>query len=399
VKGATKTLLVLVLPALLAISMVTPAMAQDQLNLGDGIVNSFFFGGGSNHISLTIPTMNCPGGTCVLGQGVASGTGNLNSSGSYSITSPAVTPVMGGFDGPFFLSVQADGSSVVTQTQPMTFSYTSGQGTLTGSLTLTAVSPSFLTMHGYWATATGTLSGIGGSFAQFFPTGGGSVTMSFGIVGLPLQTFPQTMHAFSPLQIENGQIIPTPAAGCGTLSRLQRYENHLPRIAPRGFDDLMVGFTQTNNPTQIPCSPSQSCGTLDVAEGSGGFAGDLVVTVQLSGVGTPFQFDRMGFNSDINSGFSLQCFAFDSNCTSGIGNARLGGSMQEDGFGRFAHTLTTGLSGGSGCSPDGTGCKNLFTFVIGNSNGALQVSDFDAYVAGHIANGACSGFIATPRDQ
>ena len=122
------------------------------------------------------------------------------------------------------------------------------------------------------------------------------------------------------------------------------------------------------------------------------------MTVQLSGVGLPFQFDRMGFNSDINSGFSLECFAFAASCSSGLGGAALGGSMQEDGFGRFAHTLTTGLSGGSGCSPDGTGCKNLFTFVIGNSNGALQLSDFNTYVAGHIANGACSGFIATPRD-
>jgi len=398
VKGAIRILIVALSAALLAISMVTPALAQDQLNLGDGIANSFFFGGGSNHIALTMPNMNCSGGTCTLAVGVANGTGNLNSSGSYSITAPAVTPVMGGFDGPFFLTVQADGSSVVTQTQPMTFSYNSAQGTLTGSLTLTTVSPSFLTSHGYWATATGSLAVTGGSFASFFPAGG-SATFSFGVIDLPLQTFPMTMHAFSPLQIENGQIIPTPVSGCGTLARLKRYENGLPRLAPRGLDDLMAGFTQTNNPTQIPCSPSQPCGSMDVSLGSDGFAGDLVVTVQLSGVGTPFQFDRMGFNSDIHGGFSLQCFAFASNCASGIGNARLGGSMQEDGFGRFANTLTTGLSGGSGCSPDGTGCKNLFTFVVGNSNGALQLSDFDAYVAGHIANGACSGFIATPRDQ
>lgn len=398
-KGASKTLFVALLPALLAISIVTPALAQDQLNLNDGLVNSFFFGGGSNHISLTIPTMNCPAGTCILGAAGASGTGDLNSTGTYSLTSAAVTPVMGGFAGPFSLTVQADGSSIVNQTEPINLNYTSAGGTLTGTITLTTVSPSFLTMHGYQATANGTFAATGGSFAQFFPAGG-SVILTLGITNLPLQTFPQTMHAFSPLQIEGGQILATPAGACnGTLSRLKKYENGLPRLAPRGFDDVMASFTQTNNPTQIPCSTSQPCGSMDVSLGSGSFAGDLMVTVQLSGVGTPFQFDRMGFNSDILSGFALQCFAFDSTCSSGIGNARLGGSQQEDGFGRFANTLTTGLSGGSGCSPDGTGCNNLFTFVVSNSNGALQVSDFDPYVAGHIANGACSGFIATPSDQ
>jgi hypothetical protein len=47
------------------------------------------------------------------------------------------------------------------------------------------------------------------------------------------------------------------------------------------------------------------------------------------------------------------------------------------------------------CPSDGTGCQTLFTFVIGDSNGALQLSDFETYVAGLIANGSCSGLIAT----
>ena len=159
-------------------------------------------------------------------------------------------------------------------------------------------------------------------------------------------------------------------------------------------DDLIGSFTQTNN-QQIPCSASTPCGSMDVALGTGGFAGDLVVTVQLSGVGQPFQFDRMGFNSDISSGLFLDCFNFGASCTSGVGGASLQGAKREDGFGVFQHTLYTGLNGGSGCSPDGTGCQNLFTFVLGDSNGPLQLSDFNAFVAGHLANGACSGFIAT----
>ena len=41
------------------------------------------------------------------------------------------------------------------------------------------------------------------------------------------------------------------------------------------------------------------------------------------------------------------------------------------------------------------GCQNLFTFVISDTNGPLSLSDFDTFVAGHVANGAGSGFIAT----
>src|ERR1700739_2703329 len=107
-----------------------PALAQDQITLADGGLNSFFFGGGSNHISLTMPTMNCSGGTCLLAQAAATGSGALNSSGTYSMSAPATTPVPGGFAGPFSLQVRADGSSMVNQTGPITFTYNSMQGTL-----------------------------------------------------------------------------------------------------------------------------------------------------------------------------------------------------------------------------------------------------------------------------
>lgn len=387
---STLTVLFVLLFALVVIG-ASPAVAQNQITLNDGIANSFFFGGGSNRISMTMPTMNCSGGTCVLAQANANGTGELQSSGSYTITAPATTPVMGGFDGPFFLTVQADGSSVVTQTAPITFNYTSGQGTLTGTLAFSTVSK---TMNND-STMVGTLTATGGTFAQYFPNGG-NVSIVLGVPQLPLQTFPITKHAFTSVEFQSGTIVPSSA--CGTLSRLKRYEEGLPRIAPRGLNDLNASFSQTNNPSQIPCTASTPCGSIDVALGTGSFDGDLVVTVQLSGPGTDFQFDRMGFNSDLNSGFSLNCFAFGANCISGVGGATLGGAKQEDGFGSFGNTLYTGLNGGSGCSADGTGCQNLFTFVIANTNGALQLSDFDTYVAGHIANGSCSGFIATPSD-
>jgi len=374
------------LSALLAICGGT-ALAQDQISLNDGIVNSFFFGGGSSHISLTMPSGNCSVGTCVLAQAGATGTGDLAGTGNYSITAPAGAPVQGGFAGPFSLTVQPSGTSVVTQTAPITFTYSSASGTLTGLLTFTTVSPT----TGFNSTMMGTFQATGGSFAQFFPTGG-AVSISLGL-GFPLQYFPITQHALAVVEFQSGTIVAN--AACQGMDQLRRYQNGLPQVFS---PDLMAFFTQTNNPSQIPCTAGNPCGSIDVATGSGPFSGDLVVTVQLGGPGNAFQTDRMGFNSDINSGFSLACFNFGSGCSSGVGGASLGGSMQEDGFGRFQHTLSTGLNGGSGCAPDGTGCQNLFTFVVSNSNGPLQASDFNSYVAAHIANGVCSGFIATPRN-
>lgn len=363
------------------------ALAQDELDLQDGIANNFFFGGGSNHISLTMASFNCSGGTCTLAEAGATGLGNLASSGSYSITAPAGAPVAGGFAGPFSLTVQADGSSIVNQTSPITFTYTSPQGTLTGLMTFTTISKT----TNLNSTMMGSFQATGGTFAQFFP-GGGAVSITLGLT-FPLQLFPTTHHAFSALEFENGTIIAN-SGGCQqTLSQLKKYRNGLPQVFT---PDLTAFFTQSNNPTQIPCSPGSPCGSIDVAAGTGGFDGNLVVTVNVAGV-LGLQIDRMGFNSDIHSGFSLACFNFDSSCSSGVGGATLGGAKQEDGFGTFANTLYTGLNGGSGCAPDGTGCQSVFTAVIANSNGPLQESNFNPYVAAHVANGVCTGYIATPR--
>ena len=120
------------------LSGTSSLVAQDQLNLHDAGLNNLFTGGSSQlnprQINLTMETQNCPGQLCVFGLSTATGTGHLQSSGNYTITTPKGAPVMGGFAGPFFLTVQSDGHSIVTQTAPITFSYTSTQGTLTGSL-------------------------------------------------------------------------------------------------------------------------------------------------------------------------------------------------------------------------------------------------------------------------
>jgi hypothetical protein len=158
--------------------------------------------------------------------------------------------------------------------------------------------------------------------------------------------------------------------------------------------DIIQNFTQTNT-QDIPCTSGDPCGTITATQGTGQFANDLVITVQLSGPASHFQLDRFGFNSDVTSGLFLACFNFGSSCSSGVGNASLGGSQQYDGFGKYDYSLDTGLNGGSGCSSDGTGCKTLFTFVIGDSNQDLTVSDLDTNFAGHAANGGASGYIAT----
>jgi hypothetical protein len=212
------TTFVFTLLVLVSLGLVAPMLAQDQLNLGDGILNSVFNGGSATpnpqQITMTIPSMHCTGSplTCNMGIGPASGAGPHlgGSSGTYTISSAAITPVTGGYAGPFYLTLQPDGSSVVTQTEQIQFNYTSPQGTLTGLLNFATVSPSYLTPHGYWADVLGTFIVTGGTFAQYFPSGG-NVHISLGVTHFPLQLFPTVPRAFTPVELETGTIIPNTA--------------------------------------------------------------------------------------------------------------------------------------------------------------------------------------------
>jgi len=386
---ASKTLLLVLVGTTLLLGISLPLVAQDELVLTDGINGMLFFGAGSTHISMTIPSTYCTGGICTIAADTATGYGNLAGSGTYAVTTPAGTPVMGGFAGPFSLTVRSDGSSAINQTAPMNFNYTSTAGTLTGLLNCTNMSASDAHIH---SIMTCTLSVTGGTYANFFPYGG-NASITWGLT-FPFQLL-WRIHGFSTGEFLNGIIDPAAACQILALQNKEQWGLKIPHLYPT---DLLENFTQTNNPTQITCTGTNPCGSIDVGLGSGSFSGDLVVNVQLSSGGADFQFDRMGFNSDITSGFSLSCFNFGNSCSSGTLNASLGGPQQEDGFGNFQNTLFTGLNGGSGCQNDGTGCQTQFTFVVGNSNGPLQTSDFDPFVAGHIANGTCSGYIATPSD-
>src|SRR6185369_3805762 len=81
-------------------------------------------------------------------------------------------------------------------------------------------------------------------------------------------------------------------------------------------------FTESNT-SALPCTGGSPCGSIIVANGSGLFVDDLVITVALEGDAGQFQLDRFGFDSDRS--LNLECFAFGLDlCTNGqLGGASL----------------------------------------------------------------------------
>src|SRR5271165_5333307 len=112
--------------AVLLFGMTMTLAAQDQINLGDGIVNAHFNGNETAIVTLLIPTINCNGTVCFLANGSASGTGHLQSNGTYTVYSASSAP--------FYLTHQSDDSFKITQNSAIYFNYTSQKGTLTGNL-------------------------------------------------------------------------------------------------------------------------------------------------------------------------------------------------------------------------------------------------------------------------
>jgi hypothetical protein len=174
-------------------------VAQDQINLGDGLVNAHFNGNETPLITLLIPTSNCSGSVCYMANGSASGTGHLQSSGTYTVFSPS--------NAPFYLTHQADNSFRITQTSPIYFNYSSQRGTLGGNLSFASISQ---TNSQLISTMTGTLTSATGSFARYFPDGG-NVSIAVGLT-FPLQTL-YTVNGFSAVEFQNGTI--TTANHCG----------------------------------------------------------------------------------------------------------------------------------------------------------------------------------------
>jgi hypothetical protein len=185
--------------AVLLFGMTMTLAAQDQINLGDGIVNAHFNGNETAIVTLLIPTINCNGNVCYLANGSASGTGHLQSNGTYTVYSASSAP--------FYLTHQSDDSFKITQNSAIYFNYTSQKGTLTGNLYFSSISKSNAQLI---STMTGTLTSATGSFARYFANGA-NVTIGVGLT-FPLQTL-YTVNGFTAVEFQNGTIIP--ASRCG----------------------------------------------------------------------------------------------------------------------------------------------------------------------------------------
>jgi hypothetical protein len=197
--------------AVLAILMIgaLPVCAQDQINLGDGLLNAHFNGNGTPMITTVIPQIYFSGGFYYLANGSASATGHLQGSGTYVIYTPSSSPM--------FLTHNPDDSFAITQTSPIYFKYTSPQGTLTGQFFFGTISK---TGPGLLSTMTGLLTSQGGSFAQYFPNGG-NANFTIGLT-FPLQLL-YTVHGFSAVEFQNGTI--TGAGSCMPLTQ-GYWKNH-----------------------------------------------------------------------------------------------------------------------------------------------------------------------------
>jgi hypothetical protein len=211
---AQRTLAFTAVIAILLFGMTMTLAAQDQINLGDGLLNSHFNGNKTPVVTLLIPSTNCTGGFCYFANGSANGTGHLASNGSYQVYSTS--------NSPFFLTHNSDDSFTVTQTSPINFSYTSPQGTLTGLLSMASVSStSFNPIYNLpTSTITAVLTSAGGSFASYFSNGGNATI----VVGLTfaLQTLWQ-VNGFSTVEFQGGTI--APAGSCPPLTQ-GYWKNH-----------------------------------------------------------------------------------------------------------------------------------------------------------------------------
>ncbi len=179
------------------------ALAQTELDLGTSSTDLDFKGTGSSTIQVSIRTQVLLSGWS-FGSGSASGAGGAASTGgSYTIYSSVQVPMT--------LSANADGTYSVNQSSDLNFSYSSPQGTLTGVITLFECA--MVSGSNNTATATGTMTNLGGSFASAFGTSA-DVNLVFAL-GANLSTLVNTYNTITG-QVEYGSTITPPSGGtCG----------------------------------------------------------------------------------------------------------------------------------------------------------------------------------------
>jgi len=193
-KVKTLTMFAVAVTVLFGVNMAFANNQNNQIILGDGVLNAHFTGNETPVISFLIPATDCSGGYCYWANGSASGTGQLQSSGTYQVYSASSSPL--------YATHESNGTFRVTQTAPMYFNYTSQQGTLTGNLTIGSIAP---TSNNLIYTITATLTNPGGCFARYFQNGGKvSLTME---VTFALSSLYQ-VNGFAAAELESGTIVP-----------------------------------------------------------------------------------------------------------------------------------------------------------------------------------------------
>ncbi len=191
---------------------VTPSKAQTtlQLSLGTSTGDLNVIGTGGQTIDVNDRT--CSGGTCTFGNGSADTT-NPTTSGTYVLTTPSATAFT-------LTATTVAGSYTVNQTTPVTLSYTSAGGTLTGNLVFLSATDGPVNGQGVSiVTLIGTLTVTGGTLASNAKSST-SMTVNLALYNSlsSLIGGTSTMTA----QVENGSITPEPGSiflfGSGLLA-------------------------------------------------------------------------------------------------------------------------------------------------------------------------------------
>ncbi len=164
----------------------------NYLDLGNGLINLHVNGHGTDQLTELTPQQYCSGGSCNMAQGIASGTGQVQSDGTYTVSSSSNTP--------FYLTANPYGSFTITQTDAIQFDYNSLQGTLSGLLQLTSISATESNLD---STMLGSLAITGGTLAPYFPPNA-SVTVVIGLT-FPLQDLVGN-YGFSAAEFQYGVV-------------------------------------------------------------------------------------------------------------------------------------------------------------------------------------------------
>ena len=142
------------------------ANAQNEIFMYGSSPDFQFTGTGTDVIDVVLP--GCSGGVFCW-SGVAQGMGSVNSSfGTYIFSSASATP--------FNLVATSGGGFAVNQSSDIQFNFTAPEGTLTGLVQFSSMSPAALVSGSYQSHLMGQLNVTGGTFANAFGSQG-SVNM------------------------------------------------------------------------------------------------------------------------------------------------------------------------------------------------------------------------------